>query len=584
MHNDLRHLRSITRALIRDIEPAQRLEFARVFAAEALAEYRRCVCPDAPDLVAPRGNFQVSSRAQFEALCLGRQYAAMQKPLAAYLLSTLYTLLIPDELRAEHGAFFTPPPVVDRLLDMAADAGADWSRHSVLDPAAGAGAFIIAVSVRIANALRDGGGTGVEVLDHVESHVSGVEIDAFSAWMADELLSIALWEHCVEAGRAVARVVRTADSLRMELGDSRYDLVIGNPPYGRITLDPELRSQYSRSLYGHANLYGLFTDLAVQLCRPGGVISYVTPASFLGGQYYKNLRALLAADAPPVAIDFIADRAGVFDKVLQETVLVTLVRGARAGWVSVCTTQPSGLNPLCEIVRSGDFRLPSDPHAPWLLPRDESDVGLLHCSSRMPHRLVHYGLAVSTGPLVWNRHKAQLATRQGQDRFPLIWAESVLPTGEFRFSYRRRNHQPYFAVKAKQDHLLTREPVVLVQRTTAKEQSRRLVAALLPASFINQHSAVVVENHLNMVYPVEDECRVSLRAVCALLNSGVADQLFRCINGSVAVSAFELESLPLPPPEMMRELDSMLDRRESAGAIESFLRNCYETPAVGVAA
>jgi adenine-specific DNA-methyltransferase len=584
MHNDLRHLRTITRALNRDIEPDHRLEFARTFAAETIAEYRRCVCPDAPDLVAPWGSFRVSSGALFEALCLGRQYAAMQKPRAAYLLSTLYTLLIPDELRAGNGVFFTPPPVVDRLLDMAADAGADWSRHSVLDPAAGAGAFIIGVSVRIANALRDGGATASEVLDHVESHVSGVEIDAFSAWMADELLSIALWEYCTEAGRAVAPVVRTADSLQTELGDSRYDVVIGNPPYGRITLDAELRSRYSRSLYGHANLYGLFTHLAVQLCRPGGVIGYVTPASFLGGQYYKNLRALLAADAPPVAIDFIADRAGVFDKVLQETVLVTLVRGAGADWVSVSTTQPSGLNPLCEIVRSGDFRLPADPHAPWLLPRDALDVDLLHRSSRMPHRLAHYGLGVSTGPLVWNRHKAQLATRQGRGRFPLIWAESVLPTGEFRFSYQRRNHQPYFAVKAKQDHLLTREPVVLVQRTTAKEQSRRLVAALLPASFLNQHSAVVIENHLNMIYPVVDDCRVSLRAVCALLNSGVADQLFRCINGSVAVSAFELESLPLPPPEIMRELDSMLDRRESAGAIESFLRNCYEAPAVEVAA
>jgi hypothetical protein len=43
-----------------------------------------------------------------------------------------------------------------------------------------------------------------------------------------------------------------------------------------------------------SNLYGLFTDLAAQLARRGGVIAYVTPTSFLAGEYFKSLRALLA--------------------------------------------------------------------------------------------------------------------------------------------------------------------------------------------------------------------------------------------------------------------------------------------------
>lgn len=584
MQNDLRHLRSVVGTLTRDIAPGDRVAFAQAFSAQALAEYRRRVCPRAPVLKLPVPDVKLRAEAVAEALRLGRLYATMDEPVAAYLLTTLYTLALPDDLRAGNGMFFTPPALVDRLLDMVESAGGDWAQHTVIDPAAGGGAFITSVAVRMAAALQAAGAAPLEVVEHITSHLSGIEIDPFSGWMADVFLNVALWELCVEAGQAIPPLVTPGDSLRHDFGNRRYDIVIGNPPYGRVTLEPELRKRYARSLYGHANLYGLFTDLAVQLCRPGGVIGYVTPASFLGGQYFKNLRALLAAEAPPIAIDFISDRAGVFDKVLQETVLIALVRGSRRELVSVCTSQPSAIGGRYRIVEGGDFRIPENEHAPWVLPRDIGDVDLLRRAAEMPHRLSDYGLAVSTGPLVWNRHKEQLATSKGRSCFPLIWSESVLPSGEFRYSFQRRNHQPFFAWKPGQDHLLTRQPVVLVQRTTAKEQHRRLIAALMPARFIEEHGAAVVENHLNMIYPVGGDCPVSLRAVSALLNSGVADRIFRCINGSVAVSAFELESLPLPPPEIMHELDAMLERRESRSAIEDFLSISYRNETVEAAA
>lgn len=585
MQRDLRQLRSIVRDLTRgEMSDTRRLAFARAFAAAALSMYWQHTCPGAPGLEAPKATAKLDEHQAREAERIGQQYATMEKPTAAYLLSTLYTLLLPDKMRSEQGVFFTPPPMVDRLLDLVEGAGIDWTQDSAIDPAAGGGAFVSPVAVRMAATLRAQGRTAAEIVDHIATHVAGVELDPFSGWMAHVFLEVALWEVCAEAGKRIPRVIVSADSLRHRFGQRRYRLVIGNPPYGRITLEKSQRERFARSLYGHANLYGLFTDLAVQLCQPGGVIGYVTPASFLGGQYFKNLRALLAAEAPPLAIDFIADRAGVFDKVLQETVLIVLGRGNEQGPVSVHTTQPFGLGSTCEVTPSGDFPLPQDPHAPWLLPRRAEDVELLHALEGMPHRLSDYGLAVSTGPLVWNRHKPQLADRRGRNRYPLVWAESVLPSGEFRFSAKKRNHKPYFTWEPGQDHLLTRQSVVLVQRTTAKEQHRRLIAALLPQEFIETNGAAVVENHLNMIYPTNGANLVNLQAVTVLLNSAVIDKIFRCINGSVAVSAFELESLPLPPPEIMDELETMLENGAEAGAIECFLSNVYHAGAVEVAA
>jgi adenine-specific DNA-methyltransferase len=119
-----------------------------------------------------------------------------------------------------------------------------------------------------------------------------------------------------------------------------------------------------------------------------------------------------------------------------------------------------------------------------------------------------------------------------------------------------------------------REPAVLVQRTTAKEQARRLIAAELPASFLSVHGAVVVENHLNMIR-AEGVPKVSPAALAAVLNSAVVDQVFRCISGSVAVSAFELEAIPLPSSKAMASIERLVARGASRKAIDAALAALY---------
>ena len=584
MHHDLRHLRSIASVLVRRVTAEQRLPFARAFAARSIEAYREALRSTGCSLDFPTDGVRLDGIAEAEAIRLGRSYTHSDGPTAAYLLSTLYTLLLPDDLRAKQGVFFTPPSLVNRLLDLSEEAGVDWSTVSVLDPAAGGGAFITPVASRMARTLLARGSTSEEVVAHLASHLSGIELDPFSAWMAQLFLEMALRNVHTDAAPRIPRIIQQGDSLRREFGDRQYDLVVGNPPFGKVTLEPALRTHFARSLFGHANLYGVFTDLAIRLCRPGGIIGYVTPASFLGGQYFKNLRALLAAEAPPIAIDFIADRAGVFDQVLQETILITLGKGRGGGAVSVHTTHTVDRALACESVASGRFPLPEDAHSPWLLPRDSEDVEFLRGLQAMPNRLRHYGMSVSTGPLVWNRHKNQLAARLGAGRYPLIWAESILSSGDFRFSASKREHQPYFTLDVGQEHLLTLEPAVLVQRTTAKEQSRRLIAALLPRKFIEEHGGVIVENHLNLVYAARGQASVSLHAIAALLNSGVVDRIFRCSNGSVAVSAFEIESLPLPPRDAMDALERLIERSASRATIEKFLTEVYRSSAAEVAA
>ena len=483
---------------------------------------------------------------------------------ASHFIGTLYTQWMPRRTRSALGAFYTPPAIGQRLLDMATEAGVDWSSARVLDPACGGGVFLVAAAQRMASAAPPRGHWD---LKDIARRVRGCELDPFAAWMARTFLMLALSRLDGASRTSDISSVKVCNSLEYEFEENNFDLVIGNPPYGRITLAPELRQKFRRSLFGHANLYGVFTDLALRLSRPGGIIAFVTPTSFLAGEYFKALRSLLALEAPPVSLDFIAARKGVFADALQEILLATYRRGGSPsrGKVHFIAPAKDGQITLAAI---GSFRLPPVLHRPWLVPRTQAQNVLIRLAETAPHRLADYGYKVSTGPLVWNRHKASLRDTLGQGRFPVIWAEAVRSDGGFEFRAQRRNHYPYFEPLPHERWVVTKAPCILLQRTTAKEQSRRLVAAELPAAFIERHNGVVIENHLNMIRPIHATPAVSLAALAALLNTHVLDQLFRCLNGSVAVSAYELEALPLPAPEAMQSMERLIRRKADHATIE----------------
>ena len=562
--------------MARSVGKDERLGFARGMVFAALTAYWSELRAKADwplrELPPDAGVVSVSEPGKELASAIGTRVAKMDVMEAGYAIGLLYTGVMPERLRAKLGAYYTPPALCERLLDMAAEAGVDWRSARVLDPACGGGAFLSPVARRMAERLPELSASNA--LREIGRRLRGFEIDPFAAWMAQVFLDVTLGDLCRAAGTRLPQVVRVCHSLKQSPDSAGFDLVVGNPPYGRAALSPALRVAYRRSLFGHANLYGLFTDLAVRFTRPGGVIAYVTSTSFLAGEYFKALRGLLRRDAPPVAIAFVEDRKNVFAGALQETMLAAYRRGGRSAGGSVHFISPAA-NGAIRARSAGSFCLPVRPERPWIIPRTAEHIGLVHRAVDLPHRLADYGYRVSTGPLVWNRHKPGLRDRPGNGRYPLLWAESVRPDGEFAFRAQRRNHQPYFEPRAEERWVVTDYPCVLLQRTTAKEQDRRLIAAELPAAFIDEHQAVVVENHLNMIRPVNGSPRVSPAAVATLLNSAVVDQLFRCINGSVAVSAYELEALPLPSPDAIQEVERLLRQPAAPQAIAHAVDRLY---------
>lgn len=227
----------------------------------------------------------------------------------AFVVGHCYTCMLPGELRSETGAFHTPPVIAKHLIETSFQQGLNVQTVRTLDPAAGAGAFIIPLVDKI-----------IEHSKHVEpelliralsARVHGWELDPFAAWLANAFARMLVAREHGNKASGLADLVQTHDSL-LENPMPTFDLVIANPPYGRIKLDADLRAKFSRSLYGHANLYGLFADLGIRALAPNGVLALVTPTSFLGGQYFTKLRALLATEVTPASIEvFGKDRKSV---------------------------------------------------------------------------------------------------------------------------------------------------------------------------------------------------------------------------------------------------------------------------------
>ena len=566
------------RSLASSVRREDRLRFSRTVTFHVIAAYwqehqsessRRWPLRDLP------GESDISPlEAPTEPLAqaIGSAAAKLDVPDASYLIGSLYTGMMPERVRAQLGAYYTPPALCERLLDMATDAGVDWRTATVLDPACGGGAFLAPVARRMAASMEKC--SAIAALRQIQQRLRGFELDAFAGWMSQVFVDMTLSALYDAAGERLRSIVQVTDAMEREPTPGGFDLVVGNPPYGRVTLTPALRKKFRRSLYGHANLYGVFTDLALRLAKPGGVIAYVTPTSFLAGEYFKALRSLLGWEAPPVSVDFVGTRKGVFADVLQETLLAVYRRGDYGGKARVHLISP-GSNGSIQTTAAGSFRLPESLDQPWLIPRTKSQFKLVRRAERFPCRLADYGYSVSTGPLVWNRHKTSLRQQAGEGRYPLVWAESVRSDGSFEFRARKRNHQPYFEPSPKEHWVVTDFPCVLLQRTTAMEQNRRLIAAELPSWFIEQHGAVVIENHLNMIKATSGTPKVLPALLAALLNCEAVDQTFRCISGSVAVSAYELKALPLPSLESLQEIEDLVRRNAERDAIERAANRLY---------
>lgn len=464
-------------------------------------------------------------------------------------LGTGYVETLEPAARSQFGRHYTPRDLAEQLWTMTRKAmGFGVNPHRLpgllRDPAVGGGALLIAPLREhlLATAEDD----PALVLNSLPNLIEGIDNDPWAVYVANVVLAAEMlrtWARIPEhRRRPLPALVRVGDGIAADLPPAHSWIM--NPPYGRQRLSDQQRSQFADTLYGHANLYGLFVASTIGKTAKDGAVGALVPTSFTAGLYFYRLREKLAKHLPIKALSFVHSRDGVFGGVLQETCLAVF-SPQRAQRITI--TRINGhVSDVAKVpTPRGD--------SPWLIPREARDAATAATSASLPLRLRDLGWRASTGPLVWNRRAADLYASPGENRARIVWAADMF-NGLVGRS-RARDSMRYLALTASSDPkvMMLTTPAVLVQRTSAPEQERRLIVAGLDAATLERNGGqVVVENHINVLRPTVAEPLIDHVTLTHVLSSAPLDRVIRCISGSVAVSAYELDALPFPDAETVR--------------------------------
>jgi adenine-specific DNA-methyltransferase len=330
-----------------------------------------------------------------------------------------------------------------------------------------------------------------------------------------------------------------------------------NPPYRKINSTGAERRAVERVGLRVTNLYTAFLALAAAVLEPGGQLSAITPRSFANGTYFKPFReyflALMALDH----LHVYASRDSVFadSEVLQENVVFRATRGGRRETINLSTS--SGRDddaiehravPYADVVR------PMDPEFFIRIPIDETDTYVAERIAALPCLLPDIGLQVSTGRVVDFRTRENLRPQAESGTVPLIYPNHIRAARVAWPSEKGKKPNALVANEATAPLLLPNETYVLVKRFTAKEERRRVVAALSCPEDV-PGDCIGFENHLNVFHAANRglERSVGLGLV-AFLNCTLVDAYVRQFSGHTQINAGDLRHLRYPSTEELRAL------------------------------
>jgi hypothetical protein len=233
--------------------------------------------------------------------CLWPQYAFDAIPLD--FISSIYEAFVTERARSQ-GIYYTPPPLVDFMLDRVLPwDGHEWDLQ-ILDPACGSGVFLVKAFQRLIHRWKNahpGADIRAETLRTVlERNLFGVDKDphavrvaSFSLYLAmcDEIDPKYYWTQVHFPPMRQRRLIHADFFDESQAGfsskaDGRtYDLVIGNAPWGEDLLTPAAKEWASDSAHrwpvANKGIGTLFLPKAASLTKAAGKVAMIQSASSL---------------------------------------------------------------------------------------------------------------------------------------------------------------------------------------------------------------------------------------------------------------------------------------------------------------
>jgi len=360
-----------------------------------------------------------------------------------------------------------------------------------------------------------------------------------------------------------------------------FNRAILNPPYAKIRSDSRHRLLLSSIGIETSNLYSAFLAIAIDLLEPGGELVSITPRSFCNGPYFRAFRKRLLSTTALRRLHIFESREEAFkaDSVLQENLILHAVKNGDKGRVLVSTSHGASLENMTIHEASYEQVVkPDDPDLVIHIPTSELDEYVLDRIQTFQHTLDDLGLAVSTGRVVDFRSKEFLRPLPEANTMPLIYP-THFNNGFIHWpkAGSRKPNAIILNTKTK-PLLLPSGNYVLVRRFSAKEERKRIVAAIHTPERVRS-PYVGFENHLNVYHCNNTGLPAKVaKGLAVFLNSTLVDSYFRQFNGHTQVNATDLRMLRYPGRQLLEALgasvgDSFPTQREIDALLEKEIRH-----------
>jgi adenine-specific DNA-methyltransferase len=336
-----------------------------------------------------------------------------------------------------------------------------------------------------------------------------------------------------------------------------FNYVLLNPPYRKINTDSQERRLLSRAGIETSNLYAGFLALAARLSAENGQLVAITPRSFCNGPYFLPFRRAFLERMKFTRFHSFESRHEAFssDDVLQENVIFHAVHtSAPVHTVTITTSQgPTDSDVSVRDVPYAEVVSPSDDECVIHLVSDVLSQRIGEQVQRLPAALNDLSLSVSTGRVVDFRARSLLRDDPGPRTAPLIYP-GHFASGFISWPKQSKKPNAIALTPAAGELLVPTGFYVLVKRFSAKEEPRRIVAAVFDPTRIPGEK-VAFENHLNYYHRNGAGLpRTLAKGLAAFLNSTLVDSHFRQFSGHTQVNASDLRRLRYPTSEQLHAL------------------------------
>jgi hypothetical protein len=277
----------------------------------------------------------------------------------------------------EHGEIFTRRWVVDLILDLLGyTSEKDLCDVSLVEPACGTGAFLIAVASRISASCRahnrpiGDAATAVRALDLLDCNVQQ------SRTLVTQQLTADGWQ-VEEAQRVAAAWIEQGDYLLQPASDHRADYVVGNPPYIRLEDVPDDRmAAYRRrcsTMGGRADIYIGFYEVGLRSLNPEGRLGFICADRWMRNQYGAQLRQLVTTRFS-MDLALVMHDVDAFDDQVSAYPAITVI-----------SNRPQGAAVAADTTRAFGASQARDFAAWYAMNKQESVTTEAYQAARMPH-------------------------------------------------------------------------------------------------------------------------------------------------------------------------------------------------------